>query len=315
MELALSRSSYIAVRDEPSRSALTRFVNQDQIAVVPDTGFGIARLLGKRPSLEFNRLRDALELTQPYIIIQPTPRFWGPFYQFLKRHADKFRDFRFLALPISPVLGDDAAIPDADLPGLVRMSFWPHPLLIGDLIQQAVAVVGHSYHLAITALTAGVPVFTPSDFGVGKYTALAGFDGIHPLSTEQQPDLDWFMSRLGRTTPSPQVGIALEKLAVHWDRVAAALRGGSTGSKVAVRRFWQELPGLLEAGAMALQTREQATAPIERSSQERIGELSRLLALAREEIVTRDRHVAELLESTSWKITAPLRFAGRRLRR
>ncbi|HZF08991.1 MAG TPA: polysaccharide pyruvyl transferase family protein [Thermoanaerobaculia bacterium] len=324
MELTFSQSSYIAVRDEPSRLALTRFVDPDRIAVVPDTVFGIGRRLQEPPSLEFSRLRQACGLTGPYIILQGV-RGLDSCCRFLKRHADRLRGFRFLALPIGPVNGDDTAFLDADLPGLVRLPSWPQRLVLAELIRQAAAVIGPSFHLAITALTAGVPIFSPADLTVGKFPGLQDFAGIYPLPTEHDPDPSGFLSRLGRAAVSPQVGAAVDRLAEHWDRVAAVLQGGVTGTPVEVGRFWQSLPGVLEetavrrdAAVAALEARSQTTATLAAEREEntqRIAELLKLLALARQEIATRDRRIGELLASTSWKVTAPFRFAGRRLGR
>jgi lipopolysaccharide transport system ATP-binding protein len=376
LELAFSQSSYIAVRDEPSRAALERFAGAQRIEVVPDTGFGLSRWLPERPTFEFNRLRDASGLSGPYILIQGVRGLEGC-HRFLKRHADRLRGYRFLALPIGPVNGDDDALADADLPGLVRLPVWPQPLLLAELIRQAAAVIGPSYHLAVSALTAGVPVFTPADLSAGKFPGLAELDGIHPLPAESDRDAEWFVSRLGKAPISPRVAGALDRLAAHWDRVAAIVRGGATETAVAIGRFWQSLPGLLEghaarcdAALTALQTRSRPTAMagsdgsdaagriatleaarsdaagriatleaersdavelgglLERARTEiakleseradaasRISELSRLVALARTEIAARDRRIGQFLASTSWKVTSPLRFVGRRLGR
>jgi lipopolysaccharide transport system ATP-binding protein len=48
LRLALRNSSYVAVRDEPSRKALAHFVNG--IEAVPDTAFGISRIIPPTPS-------------------------------------------------------------------------------------------------------------------------------------------------------------------------------------------------------------------------------------------------------------------------
>jgi lipopolysaccharide transport system ATP-binding protein len=326
LELVLSQSSYIAVRDQPSRAALERFVGSNRIEVVPDTVFGLSRWLPDRPTFEFNRLRDASGLTGPYILIQGVRGLDGC-YRFLKRHADRLRGYRFLALAIGPVNGDDDARPDADLPGLVRLPVWPQPLLLAELIRQAEAVIGPSYHLAITALTAGVPVFTPANLSAGKFCGLADIEGIHPLPAEPEHDAEWFLSRLGKAPISPQVAGARDCLAAHWDRIAEIVRCGATttGAAIAIGRFWQSLPGLLEGYAArcddalaALQARNHSLAALETERSEaasRIAELGRLVALARMEIVKRDRRIAQLLESTSWRVTAPLRFVGRRLGR
>ena len=302
MELALSLSRYIAVRDQPSQEALARYTDASRIAVVPDTAFGISRLLNGSPSPELNRLRGASGLTGPYIVIQAALGSKS-FSRFVKNHARRLRDFQLLALPIGPVLGDDPALLEEDLPRLVRLPAWPHPLLLAELIGNAEAVVGHSYHLAITALASGVPVFTRQDLSAGKYSALLDFETLYQLDAEREPDPDWFLARVGRAAPAAAAQARLDPLHNHWDRVAAALEDGPCATQPALGRFWQSLPGLLEEGDG---TRH--------GKHERIDELSRLLTVAREEIAARDHQVTALHESTSWKLTSPLRFFGRTLR-
>ena len=198
------------------------------------------------------------------------------------------------------MLGDDAAILEAELPGVVRLSAWPHPLLLAELIRGAEAVAGHSYHLAITALACGVPVFTPQDLSAGKYSALRSFETIYQLDTSREPDPDWFLARIGKTAPSPAAHTAIDQLAGHWDRVAATLQAGPGATQPALNRFWQALPGWLEDGHA--------------EKHERIHELGRLLAMARAEIEARDHRVMALHNSNSWKFTSPLRSLGRGLR-
>ena len=45
LETALQLSAYIAVRDQAARDALAQFAGERDIAVVPDTAFGLARLV------------------------------------------------------------------------------------------------------------------------------------------------------------------------------------------------------------------------------------------------------------------------------
>jgi lipopolysaccharide transport system ATP-binding protein len=308
MEVALAHSCYIAVRDEPSRTTLARFVNKEQIAVMPDTAFGIARLLNEQePSPEFRRLREASGLSGPYIVVQAV-RGLDSFFRFVKKHSQRLRHVRFLALPIGPVLGDHEAILGDDLPGLVRLRAWPHPLLLAELISHAVAVVGHSYHLAITALAFGVPVFSSANLTVGKCSALSGFDPVYSLPKEAEMDPDWLIKRLGRTTPTPAAQAARDQLAQHWDRVAAVLDNGSAGTQPAVSQFLQSLPSLLESAAI----RHDAAV---KAAEARSAEMRKLLDLARTEIVTRDDRIARLLSSPSWKVTTPFRFVMRNLKR
>lgn len=297
MRLAFAHSSYIAVRDEPSRAALVRFVDQEPITVMPDTAFGISRLLDRRkPSVEFNRLREASGLRGPYIVVQSVPGL-DSFLSFVKKHSQRLRDFRFLALPIGPVLGDHEAILEKDLPELIRLPGWPRPLLLAEVISEAAAVVGHSYHLAITALAFGVPVFSSADLTVGKYTALAGFDTVYPLPKETQTDADWFLTRVGKTKPTASALAARARLVHHWDRVAAVVDNGPTATHSAVSEFLQWLPNLLEL------------------SDAQSAEFGRVIALARADIVARNDQIAKLLNSPSWRVTAPARFVMRNLKR
>jgi lipopolysaccharide transport system ATP-binding protein len=326
MELAFPHSSYIAVRDEPTRNALVRFVPKDRIEVIPDTGFGISRLLKGEPSAEFNRLRDTAGLNGPYIIIQAALGL-DFFLRFIKQHAHRLREYRFLALPIGPVLGDHAAIlEEYQLPGLVSLPVWPHPLLLAEVIGQASAVVGHSYHLAITALACGVPVFTPVELSVGKYSALLNFETLHQLAKDRETEFDWFLQRLGKTKPSLVAQTALARLSQHWDRIAATLVAGPTSPPPAASQFWQSLPGLLEDAAIRYGDALKRSEALRAEQQDEFNLLleqaraevkarDELLAQSVAEIEARDDLVAALYNSTTWKVTAPLRSLMHNLKR
>lgn len=328
MEMVLTLSRYVSVRDEPSRAPLAHLTSAP-VAVVPDTAFRIPRLLNLEgaPSAEFTRLREVSGLHGPYIVIQPALGVEG-FVRFLKNHPQQFRSFRFLALPVGPVLGDRQEIIDPDLPGVVRLADWPTPLLIAELIGRSEAVVGHSYHLFITALASGVPVFTRQNLSTGKYSALQHFETFE-LPPNGEPDADWFLARVGRTAPSALARATYEPLGHHWDRTAAVLRAEPAPTAPTLNRFWQSLPTLLEDAA----TREvEAVAALETQRVEAQGRLQdalSFLAAARAEsaerqgrldnalrrLVARDSRIEEIIASTSWRLTAPVRFVGRQLRK
>jgi lipopolysaccharide transport system ATP-binding protein len=221
------------------------------------------------------------------------------------------RGFRFLVLPIGPALGDHEAIVGDDLTGLVTLPFWPQPLLLAELISQAAAVVGQSYHLAITALAFGVPVFSSADLSVGKFTALSGFETVYPLPKETETDPQLLITRLRKTSPSPAARAALDQLTHHWNHVAAILREGATTTQPALSSFWQSLPNLLETASHHSGKLEAECV----GKQRRIDELNKLLPLARREIVARDDRIATLYNSPSMRVTAPLRYLMRRLKR
>jgi lipopolysaccharide transport system ATP-binding protein len=250
LRLAFANSAYIAVRDEPSRATLAPFAGGEPVVVVPDTAFGIGRVLKAEPvhAAESARLREAWGLRQPYLVVQAAVGT-APFLRFYARHAARLSDYGVLALPIAPALTEEPGIVERAVPNSVRPDRWPHPLVIAELIRGAAAVVGHSYHLAITALTAGIPVFSPSGLA-GKYSVFDGMREIHPLPNDRS-NIEEFLGRLTPTAPGPVIATALDRLASHWDRVATVVRAGSTGSHEAVGRFWQALPRILEIAALA----------------------------------------------------------------
>lgn len=236
LKLALGNSSYVALRDEPSRAALARFA--DGIEVVPDTAFGISRLVPAQPSEKLQRLWRAAGIRKPYVIAQAAESgAWLGDY--VRQQARALAHLQFVALPIGPVLGDHSSY----LPRFTALPDWPDPLLLAEFVSHAEGVVGHSYHLMITALTAGVPVFTWADLDAGKYTALRAFDTIHPQSALRASAPDWLLARIGKRASAP----VPPELDAHWDRVADVIRAGPRPATAgAVGRFWQTLPTLLE---------------------------------------------------------------------
>lgn len=320
LKQVLAGSGYVSVRDEASRDALAQFSAGD-IDVVPDTGFGLGRLLDARSTAEVDDLRAAIGLDGPYIVVQAALSE-QPFANWLGLHAERFRDLQVLVVPIGPVLGERSEILATGLAGAKTLPQWPHPLLLAGLVDQAEAVVGHSYHLAITGLCRGVPVFTPADLGVGKYAALAGFELIHPAPCDEV-DPGWFEERLGKREPAEAVGRAGDMLAQHWDRIAEVVRGGHAATEPALNRLWQALPGWLEDGSPAAAPAAVADDPAVVAWLEsecvalraRSEELERLLDDARDEIAERDAVVTEMRSSPTWKATEPLRRATTTLRR
>nr|WP_283939141.1 polysaccharide pyruvyl transferase family protein [Pseudomonas sp. T1.Ur] len=320
LTMALEQSQYVRVRDALTRDTLGALTQQADIDVLPDTAFGLPRLIdGQQPSAEFIRLREHAGLTGPYIVIHAI-HVVESFVKLFENHPEAFQDYQFLVVPIGPVLGDDPSVIAGRLPGAITLSFWPEPLLMAEIISQAQAVIGHSYHLAITALAFGVPVFCSADLTTGKYTALAGFDSLHALPDPATIDPQWFVARLGKTRPSLAAQAAADQLVDHWDRVAAIIRQGKTSSQPVLGAFLQHLPNLLEAAA---EGGEPALAeslirpvvpepgtlepPPNLAQQQRIVQLSQQLALS-------DARMLELQNSNSFRMTAPLRSIARGIR-
>jgi lipopolysaccharide transport system ATP-binding protein len=237
LELALGESAYVAVRDEPTRAALERFA-PGRIAVVPDTAFAIERLIGDA--------NPSLPVKKPYIVVQPIRWADEGFPEFLEKNAHRFDDYELLALPVGPVLGDDAKFLGAARSRFVELERWPDPLTLARIIAGSSAAIGYSYHLAITAIASGVPVFTSVDLDTGKFTALRQHETVHPLRSIHDGD---FFSRIGRAKRPASVDDSIARVEKHWDRVASAIERGRRGPSPAFGRFWQNLPSLLEPAA------------------------------------------------------------------
>ena len=298
VKLAFEQSQYVSVRDVPSGVVIEQLTGVP-VAVVPDTAFRIPRLLDLKgePSDQFIQLQKTSGLDRPYIVVQATMGLEG-FCHFAKVNAIHLKGYRFLALPIGPALGETAAIVDTDGVGMVRLSEWPTPLVIAELIARAEAVVGHSYHLMITALATGVPVFTKQCMTVGKYTALGHFENIFQLPPDGKPNLDWFLSRLGRGTPSAQVSANSQALNEHWDRIAEALQKAERKTSIPMNEFWQRLPSLLENKA-------QSDGEIERSNLEVMAEPVAHLAKAIEHLSSARTEVQDYLRRLDAALLRP----------
>jgi lipopolysaccharide transport system ATP-binding protein len=323
LTMAIEQSRYVRVRDALSRDALSALTNKAEIEVLPDTAFGLPRLIDEqRPSSEFIRLREQAGLTGPYIVIHAI-HVVESFVQLFENHPEAFQHYQFLVIPIGPVLGDDPSVIAKRLPHAITLSFWPQPLLMAEILSQAQAVVGHSYHLAITALAFGVPVFCSADLTTGKYTALAEFDSLHALPDATTIDPQWFIARAGKTHPSVAARAAADKLVEHWDRVSAIIRQGKMSSQPALGAFLQNLPNLLEIEAassgemhtkraenhVVQETVHSAQNPQiqELAQQQQIVQLNQQLALS-------DARVLQLQNSSSFRMTAPLRSIARGIR-
>jgi lipopolysaccharide transport system ATP-binding protein len=329
-----ANSRYLAVRDELSRDVIARETGVSA-QVVPDTAFGIQRLLSPAccPSADFLKARREAGLSGRYVVIQ-SALAEQPFAEFVARHQGAFDDVQFLALPIGPAMHESTGIIASALPNVARLKSWPRPLVLAELIARSEGVVGHSYHLFITALTSGVPIFTWQDLTAGKYSALDGMGAVHALPAASDLSPHWLLSRLGRRATAPELREQERAVAHHWDTVAKALQSGPSHTRQTLDRFWQTLPGMLEQAAGDAHTVSQLRAMVNDARQRTAEDDTRLaegrrerdalqaeLTAARAQINSartaaqaRDRELADLLNSRSWKLTAPARFVGRRMR-
>jgi len=321
LRLAIGLSRYVAVRDNDARAMLAPFAGEQDIAVVPDTCFGLSRLLEpNHPSPALLNLRRLLQLTRPYIIVQATHGL-DAFARLVAKHPARFAGYQFIALPVGPVLGDDAAILGNDYLDLVRLPDYPHPLLMAELIAGAAGVVGVSLHLAITAIAFGVPTFRPASASGGKYAVLSRHSNIHAFATDGEITPAWFEARLAQRAQGSEMSGISASLDRHWDKVALAFSPGREIPQRLSGLLWQQLPVLLEgtdriaAPENVIAERDRRISILDALVIERDGQIVAVKASLdrmRAEVTKRNDWLRALLNSTSWKMTAPLRWVGRR---
>ena len=220
LDTVLGLSPYISVRDELSRLAIQPLTYQN-VKAVPDTGFGLPNVVKSHhePSKEFVRFVNTHGLRTPYVVFQPSLGF-ERMIQLIETHRERFANFQFLVVPISAEFGEYTQDFKGDLPGLIRVTEWLDPLLTAELIGRSEAAIGNSYHFSISAVVAGVPVFRGENSFEGKFIGLKGFDTIFVLPPDRPPDLDWFLTRIGRKAPSAAAVDALNRVNAHWDSIA-----------------------------------------------------------------------------------------------
>jgi len=297
LKSAVDLSRYVSVRDEQSWKALARISDHAEIAIVPDSAFGIGQLINPLDaSPDFVNLRASLGLTGPYIVIQATKGL-DAFANCAQCHPELFAGYQQVLVPIGPSLGDDVALLAHLFPQALCVRTFLHPHTMAELIAGAAAVVGMSLHLSITALAYGVPVFRPAHRFMAKYSILSAFDDVYAFDDCCEIDPEWFISRFGKTKPALAVSKSIDRLALHWDRVAEAIQ---TKRMQTVPRafgsFLETVPILLEDwacryGAEMLQVaelREKCSELSTNCSLENKRALENQLAEARMEIAKRD---------------------------
>lgn len=322
LSLALKCSTHIAVRDEPTKAALKQFIDPQRVKVMPDTAFAIGRLLtSKAATDEADSIRKQLGLTAPYVVVQATQNL-ERFTDHIKRFRTELPHLSFLVLRLGPVLCDHESFIDIDLPATFCLTEWPSPMVLASLISGAEAVVGHSYHLAITALSYGIPVFSSSDLSLGKFTALSEYDTVYPLPPMDCGDPQWLAKRIGRKKPSLLAVEANNVLCDYWNNIANLIKSGKTSSAIAVNSFWMSLPSLLEYEHERAEMAASKSMFFQRDLDVRLNdgkiaadETRALLASVNENQHRLEKTLTDIQQSMSWRITAPLRHVLRWLQR
>lgn len=314
VRLALEQSPHVRVRDALSANTLSAISEQAQVEVLPDTAFGLPDLIDlQQPTPAYRHLCETAGLNGPYLVVHAIAGLES-FLQLWKTHSALFARWQLLLLPIGPVLGDQESILGTDLPRAVSLDKWPEPLLLAEILARAEGVIGHSYHLAISALAFGVPIFSSADLNQGKYTALREYRGIHALPSGQAIDPQWFLQHLGATKPCPQVSAAQERLHHHWDQVAEIIAEGPRTTSQALDGFWQTLPGLLEEIHPAWREECLSKQAELNELKIRVQQLTEQQARQQELIGQTSGELERMYNSSSYRITAPLRSLRRGFR-
>jgi len=173
----------------------------------------------------------------------------------------------------------------AELEDVVTLPSWPDPTVLAEVIAGSSGVVGISLHLAIIAMSFGLPVFRPDSIVVGKYAALAQYETVHTFRHDGEIVPDWVLERLDRRGLGSKLPETFRALEAHWDKVAACVAvPRNKASRGMLDAFAQQLPGLLE-------TRTQLARETEY--------LRRLLYAQNLTVTRRDRRIAALTSDRS----------------
>jgi lipopolysaccharide transport system ATP-binding protein len=250
---ALEGSDYVSVRDQVSFEALSSLQPRCETHIVPDTAFGISRIISLgHEGQEFREFINTHSLSEKYIVCQPSPMLF-PWANDVLRTLALFREHGYdvVILPISPTLGDSSLYFHTLGEGIRYVEKWPHPLSIAEIIARSTAVIGISLHLSIVALVFGVPVIRPKDKGLSKYSLLNNIDGVYDVASYSLDDFDDMLIRREERRCSPVVVDSQHKLDRHWDCIAALVGSdcGRVTKSLVLRDILSNLPFLLEHNA------------------------------------------------------------------
>jgi homopolymeric O-antigen transport system ATP-binding protein len=245
---ALDATAYASVRDKASLRELSGYCREDAVVLIPDTVFGIEPLVPSNPSEEFGRLLGNAGISESYVIVQACRKL-APFsMQIDVALADVIAaGHRTLELPISPCLGDDVGVVGLST-ATERLSEWPHPLLLAELVARSEAVIAQSLHLSIVALAFGVPVHRIEARGEGKYRLLEEFETVAWWSGEAPAR---FRDAIGRHEREKAVSRQIDRSQANWDVIAGLVGAKSATGRRAMAELFGRVTATLEASGEA----------------------------------------------------------------
>jgi len=288
---AFDAVDHMVARDHPA-AALLSGATGAEVAVVPDTAFGLASWMGAslRAGDDWQRLCAEFNIGKRPFIVAQMHRFVDTL---LNRVLvdDLFADFDILCVPVGPVLGDGRTA--LTLPhGVKVVDRFLHPRDLAVLIARSRAVVALSLHAAITALAAGVPVIRPGDYRIPKYSALDGFDAVLTYTEADLPTPSAVRAHFDAWTAADRARIDARAAAVamHWDVVGALAKSHRAGAYRPRPALPRLIAGMVERQRTDHQLRERLSAA-ETAARER-NELQRRLALTEQACADQERQLA-----------------------
>ena len=189
----LHHAAYVAVRDVSTKVELLRFAPSVDISIVPDTAFGVGRLVNARePSPQYKSFLRKHGLWRPYVLLQGSKQLheesvWPVVRNLLKEIHAAHPMLQFVEVQIGPDVGDElgphlgrlfAGTSDAGqtvAAAHVQITEWPSPQLLAELVAHSCGAIASSLHLSLTSISLGRPVLRPA-YDKDKYKLLEAYN-------------------------------------------------------------------------------------------------------------------------------------------
>jgi hypothetical protein len=223
---------HLTVRDEQSARWFADAAGVTP-AVVPNSAFALAGE-ARTPSVETRSILDGPALQgRPFVIVQPSPWLEPVTSQIHALLEDVAASGRVvLELPIGLLFREHRGRLNP-LPVETRsLDSWPSPEIIAELIASADAAIGISFHLGVTAVAAGTPLFRPGSPPGWKYETLDRLPGVTVLREGKRPAFP-----LPTDGPAPEVLALGRRVDDHWDHIAELVRNGRSSRPPEVVRM------------------------------------------------------------------------------
>ena len=221
---AVRGSDRVAVRDAISVQVFDAVAGTPVARQVPDTGFGLRRLVDPAmPSAAYAEWRRLHGIAGPYVAIQATVHL-APARAALHHLRTILPDAKFVLLPICKVHGDSGSLPHFAGIDAIADDRFVAPELFAEIIAHSMLAIGSSLHFGITAIAFGVPLLRTGGYDDRKYQVLDAFDGAQALRADITRDGIAQLAAGART--DPRVVDHARQVDRHWDATADVFDAG-----------------------------------------------------------------------------------------